>query len=213
MSRTFQHDGLTALCVCVCDLCVEQVIKSFPEMEEALDALSNERERKMTDTLRQKNIKFSRVYANPSQDKVLAATMIQVMSTPNVAVVAHSPLSPLCRLWVRWPTCCCTSSTDPRPSHSVSPAGTPACPSPFFHPSILPSFHPSILPSFQIGFRHFRDRMARPRVPNSVMSRMEMHSFQLMLSHYCSSLRKVQMLKSGWTGSLAAFNRATEQQV
>lgn len=67
-------------------------------MEKALDALSNERERKMNEPVRlhHKNVKLSRVYANPSQDKVLAATMIQVnWELRGILLCSLPPIVPL----------------------------------------------------------------------------------------------------------------------
>jgi hypothetical protein len=69
-----------------------QVIKCFPEMEHELDALSNEREKRdPNEPQLRRTTKFSRVYANPSQDKVIAATMIQVPYLPRLPRRPRSP--------------------------------------------------------------------------------------------------------------------------
>ena len=55
-----------------------QVIKSFPEMEAELDRQSNEKEAHLKSIVPKRDTKLKRMYANPSKDKVIAATMIQV---------------------------------------------------------------------------------------------------------------------------------------
>jgi hypothetical protein len=83
------------------------------------------------------------------------------------------------------------------PPHPTPPHPTPPHPTP---------------PHLQTAFRFaqlYKERKAQGRT----VSFIEAQSAQLMLRLLRDNLRRSVMTRSGWAGSMVAFNRAAEQQV
>ncbi len=178
----------TGLSLLVCWL---QVIKSFPEMEAELDRQSNEKERHLTTIVPKRDTKLKRMYANPSKDKVIAATIIQVR-----ARLGHACAMVTCGVWCVLSRLACLS----------------VCPS----VGLLARWVILLLSCLlvaQMAFRFAMLRRSRANEGISALSLAQMSSFKFLLGVFSSNLRKLQISKVGWNGSLMSFNKATELQV
>ena len=65
----------------------------------------------------------------------------------------------------------------------------------------------------QMAFRFYVLRRTRANDGSSRMPLAQLSSFKFLLSVFSSNLRKLQISKVGWNGSLMSFNKATELQV